>query len=66
MFAEACCPSSDQFDARLRQLVGEIFPEPEYGLHLLPPEHPAWHAEEIVPPDLHRPLLARLVAAGAA
>ena len=57
VFAEACCPSSDQFDARLRQLVGEIFPEPEYGLHLLPPEHPAWHAEEIVPPDLHRPLL---------
>jgi hypothetical protein len=37
--------------------VGEIFPEPEYRLHLLPPEHPAWHAEEIVPPELHRPLL---------
>jgi len=57
IFAEACCPSSAEFDARLRQLVGEIFPEPEYQLHLLPPEHPAWHAEEIVPPELHRPLL---------
>jgi hypothetical protein len=57
VFAEACCPSSGDFDARLRQLVGEIFPEPEYQLHLLPPEHPAWHAEEIVPPELHRPLL---------
>ena len=37
--------------------MGEIFPEPEYLLNLLPPEHPAWHAEEIVPPELHRPLL---------
>jgi hypothetical protein len=34
-----------------------MFPEPEYDLHLLPPEHPAWNAEEIVPPELHRPLL---------
>ncbi|MFM9058413.1 MAG: DUF4159 domain-containing protein [Planctomycetaceae bacterium] len=57
VFAEACCPDSKAFDRRFRQFVGEMFPEPEYGLHLLPPEHPAWHAEEIVPPELHRPLL---------
>jgi|694.fasta_scaffold39073_2 hypothetical protein len=57
VFAEACCPKSDEFDRRFRQLVGEIFPEPEYRLNLLPPEHPAWHAEELVPPELHRPLL---------
>jgi hypothetical protein len=57
IFAEACCPSSGEFDRRLRELVGEIFPEPEYRLHLLPPEHPAWHAEQLVPPELHRPLL---------
>ncbi|MFM8890948.1 MAG: DUF4159 domain-containing protein [Planctomycetia bacterium] len=57
VFAEACCPRSEGFDRQLRQLVQEIFPEPEYQLHLLPPEHPAWHAEEIVPPELHRPLL---------
>ncbi len=57
VFAEACCPDSRDFDRRFRQLVGEMFPEPEYGLHMLPPEHPAWHAEEIVPPELHRPLL---------
>jgi hypothetical protein len=57
IFAEACCPSSGEFDRRLRELVGEIFPEPEYRLHLLPPEHPAWHAEQVVPPELHRPLL---------
>lgn len=57
IFAEACCPASGDFDRRLRELVGEIFPEPEYRLHLLPPEHPAWHAEVVVPPELHRPLL---------
>ncbi len=56
IFAEACCPGSGEFDQRLKKLVGEIFPEPEYQLHLLPPEHPAWHAEEIVPPQLQRPL----------
>ncbi len=57
IFAEACCPKSQEFDRRFRQLVGEIFPEPEYRLNLLPPEHPAWNAEEIVPPELQRPLL---------
>jgi hypothetical protein len=44
IFAEACCPKSGDFDRRMRQLVAEIFPEPEYRLQLLPPEHPAWHA----------------------
>ena len=57
IFAEACCPRSEEFDRRFRQLVGEIFPEPEYRLNLLPPEHPAWNAEEIVPPGLQRPLM---------
>jgi hypothetical protein len=57
IFAEACCPRSEDFDRRMRELVVEIFPEPEYRLHLLPPEHPAWHAEELVPAELHRPLL---------
>ncbi|MBM4058283.1 MAG: DUF4159 domain-containing protein, partial [Planctomycetes bacterium] len=56
VFAEACCPGSGEFDRRFRQLVGEIFPEPEYRLALLPLEHPAWHAEQVVPPELHRPL----------
>ena len=57
IFAEACCPKSGGFDEQFRRLVAEMFPEPEYRLHLLPPEHPAWHAEEIVPPQLQRPLL---------
>ena len=56
IFAEACCPRSGDFDRALRDLVAEIFPEPEYRLHLLPPEHPAWHAEQIVDAELHRPL----------
>jgi hypothetical protein len=57
IFAEACCPDSDDFDARFRSLMEEVFPEPEYRLHLLPPEHPAWHAEEIVPAESQRPLM---------
>jgi len=57
IFAEASCPKSSGFDAAFRRLVTEIFPEPEYRLHLLPPEHPVWNAEELVPPELHRPLL---------
>jgi hypothetical protein len=57
IFAEACCPKSSGFDEQFRRLVTEMFPEPEYRLNLLPPEHPAWHAEEIVPPQLQRPLL---------
>jgi len=57
VFAEASCPDSGAFDEQFRRLVAEAFPEPEYGLHLLPPEHPAWNAEEIVPANLQRPLL---------
>jgi hypothetical protein len=57
IFAEACCPQSDRFDADLRRLMEEAFPEPEFRFQLLPPEHPAWNAEEIVPANLQRPLL---------
>ena len=34
----------------------KVFPEPEYRLRLLPPEHPIWFAEENVPPAYVRPL----------
>jgi hypothetical protein len=57
IFAEACCPQSAAFDAELRRLMEEAFPEPEFRFQLLPPEHPAWNAEEIVPANLQRPLL---------
>jgi hypothetical protein len=57
IFAEACCPDSQAFDADLRRLMEEAFPEPEFRFQLLPPEHPAWNAEEMVPATLQRPLL---------
>lgn len=57
IFAEAACPNSENFDQKFRQLVSEIFPEPEYQLNLLPPEHPAWHAEQLVKSEFQRPLL---------
>ena len=44
------------FRSRLSRLVERIFPEPEYKLRLLPPEHPIWSAEEPVDAKLHRPL----------
>src|SRR5690606_37857405 len=33
-----------------------VFPEPEYRLRELGPEHPVWQAEEKVPPEHLRPL----------
>ena len=47
IFAEACC-DGDDFDAGFRALAKRMFPEPEYALHLLPKEHPAYSAEERV------------------
>lgn len=57
IFAEPACANGERFDQQFRQLVTEIFPEPEYQLNLLPPEHPAWHAEQLVAPQYQRPLL---------
>jgi hypothetical protein len=56
IFAEACCDDSKGFDEGFKALMKKIFP-PEYKLKLLPPEHPVWRAEEIVPPDKQRTLL---------
>ncbi len=56
IFAEACCDNSQGFDDGFKALMKKIFP-PEYKLKLLPPEHPVWRAEEIVPPDKQRTLL---------
>ena len=41
LFAEACC-SSKEFDQGFKQLMTEIFPEPEYKLRPLSEEHPVW------------------------
>ena len=56
IFAEACCENSQGFDDGFKALMKKIFP-PEYKLKLLPPDHPVWRAEEIVPPDKQRTLL---------
>ena len=55
LLAEANCGSTT-FDAGFRELMQQVFPEPEYKLQLLEPEHPIWQAEERVPPDQMRPL----------
>lgn len=55
ILAEACC-GGDEFEKGFRQLMDEVFPEQEYKLRLLPPEHPIWHAEEPVDPQYVRPL----------
>lgn len=55
LVAEADCNSPD-FDRGFRELMKLTFPEPEYQLSLLPPEHPIWRAERPVPPTHVRPL----------
>ncbi|NLF09114.1 MAG: DUF4159 domain-containing protein [Pirellulaceae bacterium] len=55
LLAEGSCGGSD-FDRGFRKLTELIFPEPEYRLHLLEPEHPIWYAEEKVAPEQLRPL----------
>jgi len=55
ILGEACCGGGD-FEQGFRKLMSEIFPEEEYKLRLLPPEHPIWHADEPVDPKYLRPL----------
>lgn len=55
LFAEACCDGTD-FEQGFRKLMKDVFPEDEYQLRLLPPEHPIWRAEEPVDPKFTRPL----------
>jgi hypothetical protein len=55
LFAEASCRDRG-FDEGFRQLLELVFPEKEYRLQLLDPQHPIWYAEEKIPPDQLRPL----------
>ena len=55
LFAEAYCRGTD-FDKGFRELMARVFPEPEYRLRLLPPEHPIWRTEERVAPEKIRRL----------
>ena len=56
LFAEACCDDATGFDRSFRALVRKIFPA-DYQLKPLSPDHPIWHAEEIVPVEQQRTLL---------
>ena len=58
LFAEACCADGRKFDAGFRKLIERIFPEQEYQLRQLEPEHPIWRAEKQVRPD--SPYVGRL------
>jgi hypothetical protein len=51
IFAEGCCRDSSGFDKGFRELIAEMFPEPEYELRQLSPSHPIWRSEELTRPD---------------
>ena len=55
LMAGADCGSVG-FDRGFRDLMREVFPEPEYKLRLLESEHPIWYAEEKIDPRQLRPL----------
>ena len=55
LFAEGY-GGGDGFDQGFRELMTLVFPEPEYRLQIVPPEHPIWRAERPVPPEYVRPL----------
>jgi hypothetical protein len=56
LMAEAYCGGKG-FDEGFRQLMDKVFPEKEYRLKVLPPDHPIWYAEEEVPAQYLRPVL---------
>ena len=55
LLAEADC-GGQGFDRGFRDLMQAVFPEPEYKLRLLEPEHPIWYAEEKIDPQQLRPV----------
>jgi hypothetical protein len=59
LFAEAYRGGErgEEFDKGFLALMKLVFPEPEYKLRLLEPEHPIWHAEEDIDASQMRPVL---------
>jgi hypothetical protein len=53
IFADACCGRAE-FDAGFRELMKQVFPEPEYSLKPLLDEHPIWRAHYDVLPETQR------------
>lgn len=58
LFAEACCIDGSGFDAGLRQFLDRVFPEGEYKLRRIGPEHPLWRIDRLVRPE--SPYVGRL------
>ena len=50
--AEACC-GRPQFDAGFRNLMKDVFPEPELDLHPLADEHAVWRSKYRLDPATH-------------
>ena len=44
IFAEACC-GRPEFDQGFRILMERVFPDPDYRLRALAPDHPVWRAK---------------------
>lgn len=51
IFAESCCRNPTQFNEGFRQLMSQVFTEPEYRLRQLRPGHPIWRMEKLTRPD---------------
>ncbi len=52
IFADACC-GDKEFDRGFRILMKEIFPEEEFQLKPLSPDHPVWRANHMLSPEVH-------------
>jgi hypothetical protein len=52
IFAEACCGKAE-FDRGFRELMKELFPDPEYDLHPLASDHAVWRSKWTLNPDDH-------------
>ena len=59
-FAESCCLDGTRFDQGIRKYLDKVFPEEEYRLRRVGPEHPLWRVEELVRPE--SPYVGRLWA----
>ena len=52
LFAEACC-GRPEFDKGFRDLMEDLFPEPEHALHPLSEDHAVWRAKHMLSPEVH-------------
>ncbi len=52
LFAEACCGKAE-FDRGFRALMKEVFPDPDYNLHALSPDHAVWRSKYALDPNDH-------------